>query len=125
MEYTTYQVDLNALAAGVPIESLTKKNHVVVEQVKTLPSDPGEFKNTKHLYQNDSTFKPPKRKEPSIIEVDVQTYQRIIKNQLVKAIGGNPGQVYKIVNKQSGRFVIRQLYPVGEYKYLARVVDHV
>lgn len=122
MKYIVYQVDPNELAAGTPIESLNKKNHKVIEHGIALPSDPGNFKNRGHLYQSDFAFKPPKRKEISTLEVDAQIYQRVIKTQMVKVTGGNPGQIYKVVNLQTGSFVMRQLYPIGEYKYLARVI---
>ena len=123
MKYIAYSVDPIALSTGIPVERLSRVNERVVEQGGKHPSDPGEFKNTKHLYQSNSTLSSLTCKEPSLLEVNDKTYQRILSEQLVQVTGGNPGQIYKVVNKRTGKFVMRRLYPIGEYKYFGRVVQ--
>lgn len=124
MKCISYKVDPNQLKNGVPIDLLDRKNVKVIKPSESMASDPGDFKNTQHLYQyqSDSPFKTPVCKEPSLLQVDNVTYQRILKKQLVKVTGGNPGQIYKVINIHTGGFVMRQLYPIGGHKYLAKVV---
>jgi hypothetical protein len=122
MRCVIYQVDPNALAAGIPVEMLDKKNFQVIETTK-IPSHPGEFKNSNHLYQSDFPVEPTKRDlSPPEIEVSDLIYQRILKGRRVKVTEGEIGKVYRIVNTATGNFVTRQIYQLGDCKYLKRAM---
>lgn len=121
MKCVTYQVDPTALAAGIPVEMLDRKNLQVIETTK-LPSEPGEFKNTMHLYQTDFPVGPTKKDLATpVIEVSDLIYQRILKGKMIKTLNGEIGKIYRITNKENGNFVTRQIHQLGDYKYLVRV----
>ncbi|MEH1789709.1 MAG: hypothetical protein V7L23_30165 [Nostoc sp.] len=124
MKCIVYQVDPNALATGIPVEMLDKKNLQVIETaVAKQPSHPGQFQNTKHLYQSDFPLEPTKSDLAiPVIEVSDLIYQRILKGKMVKFSNGEIGKIYRITNKENGNFVTRQIYQLGEYRYLKRVV---
>lgn len=116
-----YKVDAKSLRLGVPVEHLEKHDIKVVRPIETIEEMNRYSQGTERLACNPpNIIKVPPRKQYPEIKVKPEIYQQILVGKQVKfssqKIGKLAGKTFRIINQETGSYVLRTLYVTADDK---------
>jgi hypothetical protein len=118
-----YTVDPCKLNAGIPIEQLEKQDVCEFQSQETMGHLSRYAQGTDRLHSSEPVGhypKPQPRSQPLEIGLSASDYNKVLSGSLIKLppdVAKYQGKKTKLVNKDTGSYVIRVLILVGDKGY--------